>query len=249
MNTYQIWCDIESGTLGIQLQIEKPPHQWALQLEDGGSATATVHLCHGKNALVILNCEHEVKRPDWLVRLVIQHLQALYDAALFMSGVSAQVIGRAALLSNGQMASLLLNDVRSLVDLSATGMTIEQLTQCSIESQIVRTSLVDLRNGCLNPQDAGMLCYRAIEGIMQTYKQTNEEESKEAWPRMRQSLKFEKSYIDVLSKHSVANRHGKPLSIAADEQRLLLCRALTILGRFARSSILGKSLVDDEFLK
>lgn len=238
MHTYQIWCDIESGSLGVQLQIANPPHQWTLQLGDGGSATATVHLCHGKNALVILDCEHEVKRPDWLVKLIIQHLQALYDSALFMSGVSAQIIGRAALLPDGKMANLLFNDVRSLIDSSATGTTIEELTRCSIESQIVRTSLIDLRNACLFPQDAGMLCYRAIEGVMQTYKQSDEEASKEAWPRMRHALKFEQSYVSDLSKHSVANRHGKPLNITADEQRTLLLKALTILGRFARLEVL-----------
>lgn len=249
MHTYQIWCDIESGSTGVQLEIENPPHRWALVLEDGGAGTATVHLCNGKNALVVVECEHEVKRPDWLIQLVIQYLQALYDSALFLSGISAQIIGRSAVLPTGQMANLQFNDVRSLIDPSATGLTLEQLSRCSIESQIVRVSMMDIRNACLKPQDSGLFCYRAIEAIMQAYKQTDEEDSKRVWPRMRQDLKFEKTFLDPLIKHSVANRHGTPLVISGDEQSLLINRALRILGRFAMSSVFQQPLTSETVLK
>ena len=145
MYIYHIWCDIESGSDGIQFEIKDPPHRWNIEFEDGGTSTATVHLCQGKNALVVLACQKEAAKPDLLIQSVIQHIQALYDAALFNCGISGTVIGRAALLPNGQMANLKFHDVRRLIDTTATGLTVEEITRCSVESQVVRTCLTDLR--------------------------------------------------------------------------------------------------------
>lgn len=249
MYRYHIWCDVESGSDGIQFEIKDPPHRWNIKFEDGGTSTAAVHLCQGQNALVVLDCQSEASNPDLLIQSVIQHVQALYDAALFSCGISGTVIGRAALLPNGQMANLKFHDVKRVVDTEATGLTVEEITRCSIESQIVRTCLSDLRRACLNLQDAGMLCYRAVEGVMQSYKQSDSDSSKEAWPRMRDALRFEKSYVDSLVTHSTSNRHGTPVILTMEEARNLLARALTIVGRFARVSVLQRSIAAEAVLK
>jgi len=249
MYRYHVWCDIESGSDGIQFEIKDPPYKWNFEFEDAGTSTAAVHLCQGKNALVVLDCQKEADKPDLLIQSVIQHVQALYDAALFRCGISATVIGRAALLPSGQMANLKFHDVRRLIDSAATGLTIEEITRCSIESQVVRTCLSDLRRASLNLQDAGMLCYRAVESVMQTYKESDSDSSKEAWPRMRGALRFEKTYVDPLVSHSISNRHGTPLIITTEEGRNLLTRALTIIGRFARVSVLQKSIATESLLK
>jgi hypothetical protein len=94
-----------------------------------------------------------------------------------------------------------------------------------------------------------MLCYRAVESVMQTYKQSDSESSKEAWPWMRDSLRFEKTYVDPLVSYSISNRHGTPLIITTEEGRNLLTRALTIIGRFARVSVLQKSIAAESLLK
>jgi hypothetical protein len=249
MYRYHVWCDIESGSDGIQFEIKDPPHRWSIEFEDGGTSTAAVHLCQGKNVLVVLDCQREASQPDLLIQSVIQHVQALFDAALFSCGISGTVIGRAALLPNGQIANLKFHDVRRVIDPEAMGLTVEEITRCSIESQIVRTCFSDLRRASLNLQDAGMLCYRTVESVMQTYKQSDSESSKEAWPRMRDALRFEKSYIDTLVSHSISNRHGTPLTITTEEGRNLLTRALTIIGRFARVSVLQKSIAAEVVLK
>lgn len=249
MYRYHVWCDIESGSDGIQFEIRDPPHRWSIEFDDVGKSTAFVQFCQGKNALVVLDCQKEAEKPDVIIQSVIQHVQALFDAALFSCGISATVIGRAALLPSGQMANLKFHDVKRLIDSVATGLTVEEITRCSIESQVIRTCLSDLRRACLNLQDAGMLCYRAIESVMQTYKQSTSESSKDAWPRMRDALRFEKTYVDPLVVHSISNRHGTPLIITADEGRNLLTRALTIIGRFARVSVLHKTIAAESLLK
>ncbi len=249
MYRYHVWCDIESGSDGIQFEIKDPPHRWNIEFEDGGTSTAAVHLCQGKNALVVLDCQREASKPDLLIQLIIQHVQALYDAALFSCGISGTVIGRAALLPSGQMANLKFHDVRRVIDLEATGLSLEEITRCSIESQIVRTCLSDLRRASLNLQDAGMLCYRAVESVMQTYKQSDSDSSKAAWPRMRDDLRFEQSYVGTLVSHSISNRHGTPLTITTEDGRNLLTRALTIVGRFARVSVLQRSITAEAVLE
>lgn len=248
MHTYQIWCDIESGSLGVQLEVQDPPHRWNIELEDGGRSQAAVHLCQGRSALVVLTCESEVARPDLLVQLIIQQIQGLYDAALIQCGISARVIGRAALLPDGRMASLNFHDVRSLIDPTASGLTLEELTRCAIESQVIRSCITDLRNATLAPQDSGMLCYRAVETMMQSYKTSEEEESREAWPRIRQALRFEKSYVDPLVAHSMANRHGRPMTITPEQLRDLATRVLSLLGRFARVNHLARPLTVEPVL-
>lgn len=248
MYRYHIWCDIESGSDGIQIEIKNPPYKWNIEFEDGGTSTATVHLCQGKNALVVLDCQKEAVKPDILIQSVIQHVQALYDAALFNCGISGTAIGRAALLPSGQMANLKFHDVSRLIDPAATRLTVGDITRCSIESQIIRTCFSDLRRASLNLQDAGMLCYRAVETVMQTFKQSDGDSSKEAWPRMREALRFEKSYVDTLVSYSISNRHGTSLIITTEDARDLLTRSLTIIGRFARVSVLQESIAAEPVL-
>jgi len=161
-------------------------------------------------------------------------VQGLFDAALFVSGHSAEVIARAVYLPNGQLADVLFRDVTRIVDLSAIGLSVEQVTRYCLELEHFRICLADLRSSALNPRDAGLLCYRAVEALMQYYKEPEEEESKKAWGRMREDLHFDKSYLEELRRLSISNRHGVPLVIRSEIQKEILTRAVVLAGRFAR---------------
>jgi hypothetical protein len=249
MSTYQIWCDIESGSKGVQLNVENPPFAWNIAFEDGRKASATLHLCNGKNALITIECDRQPENIEGIIKVAVQHVQALYDAALFTCGISGMIIARAVLLPDGKMANILFNDVGQLIDYNAIGITVEQITRCSIDSEIVRMCLQDLRNASLNLQDAGMLCYRAIETVMQDYKATDEEESKVTWPKVQNSLHFEKSFVDPVNEYSKSNRHGKPVYLSTAIARDIIRRSLTIIGRYARVKVLSQSISDEEVLK
>ena len=148
------------------MNVENPPFAWNIAFEDGRKASATLHLCNGKNALITIECDRQSKNIEEIIRMAVRHVQALYDAALFKCGISGMIIARAVVLPDGTMANILFNDIEQLIDYNTIGITEEQITRCSINSEIVRMCLQDLRNASLNLQDAGMLCYRAIETVM-----------------------------------------------------------------------------------
>jgi hypothetical protein len=68
MYRYHVWCDIESGSDGIQFEIKDPPYKWNIECDNVGASTAAVHLCQGKNALVVLDCQKEADKPDLLIQ-------------------------------------------------------------------------------------------------------------------------------------------------------------------------------------
>ena len=249
MYTYQLWCDIESGSKCIQLEVTSSPFAWEIIFDDGFKAKATLLLCNGKNALITIVCDREVVALAELFQTVVNHVQALYDAALFKCGISGTIYARAAVLYNGQMANIIFNDVNNVIDQDALGLSVEQITRCSIQSGVVRMCLSDLRNASLNLHDAGMLCYRAIEAIMQDFKASEDEDSKITWPKVRDNLRFDKSFVEPVNKYSISNRHGKPISLNTESARDIIRRSLLLVGRYARSKILGLSIANEELLK
>jgi hypothetical protein len=249
MYIYQVWCDIESGSKSIHLEVESPPFAWEIIFNDGFKAKAKLLLCNGKNALITIVCDRDVVALAELFQAVVCHVQALYDATLFKCGISSAVYARAAILPNGQMANIIFNDVNNVIDQDALGLSIEQITKCAIQSGVVRMCLSDLRNASLNIHDAGMLCYRAIEAIMQDFKESEDEESKITWPKVRSSLRFDKSFVEPVNKHSISNRHGKMIFLSAENARDIIQRSLLLVGRYSRSKILGLSIADEQLLK
>ena len=109
--------------------------------------------------------------------------------------------------------------------------------------------LSDLRNASLNLHDAGMLCYRAIETIMQDFKVSEDEESKITWPKVQSSLRFDKSFVEPVNRCSKSNRHGKPIFLNAENARDIIRRSLLLVGRYSRSKILGLSIANEQLLK
>ena len=253
MYTYQLWCDIESGQKFIQLKVENPPFTWEIIFPNGLKAKSTLLLCNGKNALINIvcdrDCDSDVKILGELFQTMVRHVQALYDATLFKSGISSEVYARAGVLSNGQMANIFFNDVHNVIDQDALGLSLDQITRCSIQSDVVRMCLSDLRNASLNLYDAGMLCYRAIETMMQDFKESEDEEPKNTWPKVRSSLRFDKSFVEPINKYSIPNRHGKLIFLSAEDARDIIRRSLLLVGRYSRSKILELSIAKEPLLK
>ncbi|MGY8664066.1 hypothetical protein Q3C01_17095 [Bradyrhizobium sp. UFLA05-109] len=86
------------------------------------------------------------------------------------------------------------------------------------EAQLV---LADFTNAMRFPVGTGFYCYRAIEAMMQFVKDTDDENDKVAWPKLRERLRVSREAIDAVKAHADLPRHGKP-SAMTDSERVLV---------------------------
>jgi hypothetical protein len=86
------------------------------------------------------------------------------------------------------------------------------------EAQMV---LGDFTNAMRFPVGTGFYCYRAIEAMMQFMKESEGEDEKKAWPRLRERLRVERAAIDAVKAHADLPRHGKP-STMLDADRVVI---------------------------
>lgn len=208
---------------------------------------AALYLNHTTNALVVFESSQKIEQEKIadLILSIRSIVQTLYDAALLHCGIATRVELTSIMMEGKDFGRIQLNDVKSLITPGSLGLTIEEATRCSIESSIVRMALADLRNALLNLNDFGMFCYRSIEVMMGDYKESDDEDSKLAWPKMRSSLKFEKSYVQPIVDLSVKNRHGSATHVQQAQAKDLASRAITLLGRYCKVRVM-KSKIDQE---
>ena len=75
--------------------------------------------------------------------------------------------------------------------------------------QSLRYSLADLRQAILSPTDTSFHCYRAVESIMQGFKEPQGEgDEKNAWPRMRAALQADEQALRGLADDAKTHGHG-----------------------------------------
>jgi hypothetical protein len=85
----------------------------------------------------------------------------------------------------------------------------------NVSAQIV---LEDFREAMRSPVQTGFFCYRAIEAMMQSMKEREDEGDAPAWKTLRSRLNIDRSAIDAVKTHADDPRHGKASSIT-DSQR------------------------------
>jgi hypothetical protein len=251
MHVYHIWGNIDAGAMQVLLDIANPPFRWALEFEDGTSGIASLYLNRTSDALTVFESSHKLEKGKLtdLVVSIRSTVQSLYDAVLLNCGIAARMELTAVMAEGNDFGSIQLNDVKLLVTPASLGLTVEEITRCSIESSIVRMSLADLRNALLNLNDFGMFCYRSIEVMMQDYKESDDEDSKETWPKMRSSLKFEKPYVQPIVDLSVKNRHGNATRVQQAQAKDLISRAVTLLGRYCKVRVMKRNIDQESILR
>jgi hypothetical protein len=245
MHAYQIWCELDSGPLGVSLNISKPPFKWKMQFEDGSNGIASLYLNQTNNALVVYESSFKVTNLTDLILAIKSTVQSLYDAALLHCGIATRVEIKSYMTDDNNFGRAQLNDVTTLGTSSLLGLSIEETTKCAIDSVVVRMALADLRNAMLNLNDLGLFCYRSIEIMLQDYKESEDEESKTAWPKMRSSLRFEKSYVQPIVDLSVKNRHGNVVNFNKTQAKDLISRTVILLERYCKARVI-KNDIDRE---
>jgi hypothetical protein len=75
--------------------------------------------------------------------------------------------------------------------------TVEKVISLTCGSVTLMDALHNLREAILQPRDTGFACYRAVENILQDFREADED-NKRAWERLRESLRIDRSWIEPL---------------------------------------------------
>ena len=159
--------------------------------------------------------------------------KSIYDAASFMNAVCVTVeltslteveTNRFWTFSDG--APELMESARE------RPLPTEGFIQLAISNAYLRSALSDLNQAMTSPNDTGFFCYRAIETLMQEFKQSGNMDNKEGWQRLRGALQVTQNWIKPLTDNSISNRHGELKGLSGQQRVFLMKRAWTLVYRF-----------------
>ncbi len=111
MHVYNIWGQIDSGSLGVMLNILNPPFKWQMQFENGTKGIASLYLNQTNNLLVVYESHHKVQNLEDLSQSVKSVVQSLYDAALLHCGIAARIELTSIMTDENVFGRIQLNDV------------------------------------------------------------------------------------------------------------------------------------------
>ncbi len=98
------------------------------------------------------------------------------------------------------------------------------------------SALDDVKRAGCSFQDAGFYCYRAIESVMQSFKEEddiNENRSdKKAWEEMRSKLKITQDTILLVKKQADDRRHGKSSKMTKEKYDQSIEITISIINKF-----------------
>ncbi len=93
------------------------------------------------------------------------------------------------------------------------------MLNAALSDGLLASALADFRKSMPDPTEAGFYCFRAIESVMQSFKQGNEED-RLSWDRMRGALNVDRGAIEFVKFYADDRRHGKSSPPITDAQRL-----------------------------
>jgi hypothetical protein len=171
--------------------------------------------------------------------------KGIYDAATFLNGVSLGVELNSLLEVETQRFWTFEDRVPELQQ-SASERPLETQTfiNLAIRNGYLRSALSDLNSAIRFPNDTGFYCYRAIETLMQEFKQAGDD-NKAAWPKFRAALLVTQTWIKPLTDKSISNRHGEMTGLSGNERVSLMKQAWTLVYRYARLKLLNATKLPD----
>lgn len=110
-----------------------------------------------------------------------------------------------------------------------------------------RRAILDLQAAARQATDSSFYCYRAIESVMQHFRDGGSEKKTDAWEQMRAALRVHKSWIDRVKPAADVQRHGEfVFEVSAPGRREALFTAWRVVDRFALFLLKGmKPLGED----
>ncbi len=128
-------------------------------------------------------------------------------------------------------------------------LSFQDLKDVVFKSQELRRALSDLREAIRSPLDTGFFCYRAIECIRQSFRQAEDgDKDGPSWGRLRDMLRVDRSWIEVVKKSADPQRHGGTPYMSGEDRVSAMLHAWKVVDRFCIYVRRGfNPLPEDEF--
>ncbi|TPW34671.1 hypothetical protein [Oecophyllibacter saccharovorans] len=165
---------------------------------------------HNSQVIVKLTAPDDF-HPQWLRNEVQKFCNKTVDLIGFQRGVAMNVDIISATNSRGFLnvfgseAPVLFNYEKSLEMEKISISENFPVINCQYTTRV----LEDFREAIRFPTQAGFFCYRAIEAIMQSFKNDDKESDKSSWEKMRGELGISREKIKFIKDFSDDVRHGK----------------------------------------
>lgn len=166
-----------------------------------------------------------------LRNVLASHLRALADYSGFLTGRHLDLeITSAAEVGSPESWVIFGNTIPVLFKDSAK--LEEESLKLTLTDHSFQLALSDFRKAMPDGTETGFYCFRAIEAIMQTFKQGTEKDA-DTWDRMRATLRVERPLIDFIKARADDRRHGKaPPSVTDRDRQKMFKVTSAILERY-----------------
>jgi hypothetical protein len=217
----------------VRFEVRNPPLRLKIAGIENQECEVSLLLSGGLFSAVAVVTQQPINDIATFRNQIATICRSIYDAATFMQGqaVGIEIVSLTE-VDTGRFWTFL-DKVPQLSDsASQRPLSTEAFFNLAISNVRLRSALGDLKDAITSPNDTGFYCYRAIETLMQDFKQVGETESKKAWERFREALRITQDWIKPLTDSSVSNRHGELKPISGSERILLMQRSWEITYRF-----------------
>lgn len=167
-----------------------------------------------------------------LRNVLASHLRALADYSGFLTGRHLDVEITSAAEVGSPDSWVIFGNTIPVLFKDGASLEKESLKLALTDSSF-QLALADFRKAMPEGTETGFYCFRAIEAIMQTFKQGTEKDA-DPWDRMRSILRVERPLIDFIKARADHRRHGKSGPSVTDRDRQKMFKVTSaILERYA----------------
>ena len=217
----------ERATLGISR-----PIRTKVQFSDGNVYDIKIHIHVNQVITTVKTSEDSDIDIPSLRNYVEEVIRAMIDMAGYLNGIGYDF----------EMISVINNDTDESrvfgVQLPITdgdpikrAARFNELIAYLSKSPFLPAALADLREAIKSPADTGVFSFRALQTIMQAFRNPKESEG-QAWKRMIQELNLDNGLRKFMGRHSGDRRHGKPVHISWEDRKAVLRRAWLVVDRY-----------------
>ena len=109
------------------------------------------------------------------------------------------------------------------------------------KSKELQFALANLRESIRSPWDTGLFCYRAIDCIRKRFVLATDKPEKDelSWERLKEALRIDRSWIDVIKGPADKQRHGFSPEFMNTERIKVMENAWKIVDRFCEYALNG----------
>lgn len=221
---------VHPDNVRVDFQVANPPLTLNVVTQAAGSCL--VRLLLAGSPAVHVTTKNDVEDMSAFVAQIQGIVTAIYDTAVYTTG---RYIGIdiAMIIQPPDRATEVRRSLPSIEQEAAADVIgIDTISRLALEHVTLRRALGDLREAIRTPDDAPFFAYRAVETIMQAFRD-EKDETKVAWTRLRSELKISEQFLKGMTHFATRVRHGQSVVLPRGVAEELTLRARGVIHRYA----------------